>query len=323
MTEDLVPSTSPTTPDGFEAMVAGLRQDERLDGLVAGWLLGFASPHTRAAYGRDLQAWLGFCASVGARPLGARRAHVDAWARTLEANGLSPATVARRLSGVSSWYSWLIAEDVLESSPLAHVRRPRVSDESATLGPTVDEARALLAAAEYLGSKYEALISLLLLNGLRVGEVVSANVSDLGGERGHRVLRLARNGGRVALVPLAPRTGAAIDAYLDGRTEGPLLIGELHGRGTTGRLSVAGAAYMVRRTARAAGVDKRLSPHSLRHAFVTIALEAGVPLHDVQDAAGHADPRTTERYNRARHGLDAAPTYALAAALSPVDLRAG
>ena len=82
-----------------------------------------------------------------------------------------------------------------------------MSDESATLGPTADEARALLAAAEYLGSKYEALIALLLLNGLRVGEVVSADVSDLGVERGHRVLRVARKGGHVALVPLAPAHG--------------------------------------------------------------------------------------------------------------------
>ena len=95
-----------------------------------------------------------------------------------------------------------------------------------------------------------------------------------------------------------------------------MLVGELHGRGATGRLSAAGAAYMVRRTAREAGVDKRLSPHSLRHGFVTLALEAGVALPDVQDAAGHADPRTTQRYNRARHRLDAAPTYTLAAALS-------
>ena len=87
MSDDLVPSASPTAPDGFEAMVVGLRRDERLEALVAGWLLGFASPHTRAAYGRDLRAWLEFCDSVRISPLGARQAHVDAWARILEADG--------------------------------------------------------------------------------------------------------------------------------------------------------------------------------------------------------------------------------------------
>jgi len=69
----------------------------------------------------------------------------------------------------------------------------------------------------------------------------------------------------------------------------------------------------VRRLARAAGIDKRLSPHGLRHSFVTCSLEAGVPLHRVQDGAGHADPRTTRRYDRARHALDGHATYALAA----------
>lgn len=75
---------------------------------------------------------------------------------------------------------------------------------------------------------------------------------------------------------------------------------------------------MVRRLARDAGLDcvDRLSPHSLRHAFVTLALDAGVSLRDVQDAAGHADPRTTRRYDRARHNLDRAATYAVAAYLA-------
>ncbi len=61
--------------------------------------------------------------------------------------------------------------------------------------------------------------------------------------------------------------------------------------------------------ARAAGITKRISPHSLRHSFITAALDAGVPLRDVQDAASHADPRTTMRYDRARHSLDRHATY--------------
>ena len=289
---------------------------DALDRLTAGWLVGFKSLHTRAAYGRDLSTWLAFCASVDLEPLRARRSHVDAWARTLELGGASPATVSRRLAALSSWYSWLVAEGIVASSPLAHVRRPKVSDESSTLGPDRDEARALLGAAEAISPKYAALVSLLLLNGLRVSEVVGADVEDLDTERGHRVLRVTRKGGRRAIVALAPRTSAALDAHLNGRTSGPLFCGEQRGRRETGRLTSAGASYIVRRVAERAGITKRLSPHSLRHGFVTLTLEAGVPLTDVQDAAGHADPRTTRRYDRARHRLDAAPTYALAAALS-------
>jgi integrase/recombinase XerD len=290
--------------------------EDRIHALVAGWLLGYSSPNTRTAYSGDVTGWLDFCRSVDVDPFTARRAHVDAWARTLEASGASPATVARRLAATSSWYAWLLAEGAVTASPCAHVRRPRVSDESRTLGPDRDEARALLAAALNLGPKAEALITLLLLNGLRVSEAVNADITDLDVERGHRVLRVTRKGGRAALVPLAPRTCAALDAYIDGRADGPIFLGELHGRGVVGRLTTSGASHIVRRVAKRAGIEKKLSPHSLRHGFVTLSLEAGATLTDVQDAAGHADPRTTRRYDRARHRLDAAPTYALAAALS-------
>src|SRR4051812_23809346 len=187
-----------------------------LNPLVAGWLLGFSSPNTRAGYGRDVTAWLAFCDSVTVDPLTGRRAHVDAWARSLEASGASPASVAPQLPATSSWYSWLLAEGVVTASPVTHVKRPRVSDESSTLGPDRDEARALLAAADMLGPKYAALITVLLLNGLRVSEVVGADVEDLDTERGHRVLRVTRKGGRRAMVPLAPRTATVLEQHLDG-----------------------------------------------------------------------------------------------------------
>lgn len=67
---------------------------------------------------------------------------------------------------------------------------------------------------------------------------------------------------------------------------------------------------------RAAGIDGQISPHSLRHTFATIALDAGTTLHDLQDSMGHADPRTTRRYDRARHTLEKAAGYDVAPALS-------
>ena len=73
------------------------------------------------------------------------------------------------------------------------------------------------------------------------------------------------------------------------------------------------ASRIVRRVARRAGITKRVGPHTLRHAFITAALDAGVPLRDVQEAASHADPRTTMRYDRARNNLDRHPNYVLAA----------
>jgi len=77
-----------------------------------------------------------------------------------------------------------------------------------------------------------------------------------------------------------------------------------------------GAARIVRRVARRAGITKPVGPHTLRHAFITAALDAGVPLRDVQEAASHADPRTTIRYDRARGSLDRHATYVAAAYLA-------
>ena len=79
------------------------------------------------------------------------------------------------------------------------------------------------------------------------------------------------------------------------------------------RLDRHGAGRIVRRTARQAGICKLVTPHTLRHAFITAALDAGVPLREVQEAASHADPRTTMRYDRARGSLDRRATYIVAA----------
>ena len=123
-------------------------------------------------------------------------------------------------------------------------------------------------------------------------------------ERGHRTLVVLRKGGKTVTIPLAPRTARAVDLVVGERSEGPIFVGR-DGR----RLDRHGAARIVRRIARRAGINKRVGPHTLRHAFITAALDAGVPLRDVQEAASHADPRTTMRYDRARVSLDRHATY--------------
>jgi integrase/recombinase XerD len=110
---------------------------------------------------------------------------------------------------------------------------------------------------------------------------------------------------------LTPAAAAAVDAYLDGREQGPLFLTV-----TGARIDRHAVFRLVRRLARQAGIEswERLSPHSLRHAFATAARSEGVALEDVQDAMGHADPRTTRRYDRDRHNLDRDPAYTIAAA---------
>jgi integrase/recombinase XerD len=169
----------------------------------------------------------------------------------------------------------------------------------------------MLVAAGLAGARDHALISLLALNGLRVSEALGADIEDLGIERGHRTLTIMRKGGKVVTVPLAPRTARAIDLAVGERCDGPIFVG------TDGkRIDRHAAGRIVRRIARRAGIAKRVGPHTLRHAFITAAPDAGVPLRDVQEAASHADPRTTMRYDRARVSLDRHATYIVATFLA-------
>ncbi|MEJ7786173.1 MAG: tyrosine-type recombinase/integrase [Solirubrobacteraceae bacterium] len=277
------------------------------DDVAAAYLAGFGTA-TREAYARDLRAWGCFLARASVPVLDARRVHVDAFCRAAEAEGVAPATLARRLTAMAGFYAYAADEGLIGRNPVDRVRRPRVSDESSRPGLDRDELRAMLRTAEADGARSHALVCLLGLNGLRVSEVVAADVGDLGHERGHRTLRVRRKGGKVATVPLAPRTAAAVDVLVGDREAGPIFATR------TGRPMDRHAAWkVVRRLARAAGITAAISPHSFRHSFVTNALDAGVPLHVVQDGAGHADPRTTQRYNRRRRSLDGHATYAVAA----------
>ena len=143
---------------------------------------------------------------------------------------------------------------------------------------------------------------------IRLFSARRADIEALGLERGHRTLTITRKGGKVVTIPLAPRTARAIDLAIGERCEGPVFLAA-DGR----RLDRHGAGRIVRRVARRAGIAKNVGPHTLRHASFTAALDAGVPLRDVQEAASHADPRTTMRYDRARASLDRHATYIVAA----------
>jgi len=274
---------------------------------LAGYLAGY-SGLTRDAYALDLRQFVNWCERHGLRLFSVRRADIECFGRDLEAKGRARATVARRLSTVAGFYRYAVEEELLDHSPAVHVRRPRIDYESHATALDRNELGAMLVAAGLGAASEHALISLLALNGLRVSEALGANVEALGLERGHRTLTVLRKGGKVVTVLLAPRTARAIDLAIGERTEGPIFVGP-----DGARIDRHGAGRMVKRIARRAGINKSVGPHTLRHAFITAALDAGVPLRDVQEAASHADPRTTMRYDRARVSLDRHATYIVAA----------
>jgi site-specific recombinase XerD len=255
--------------------------------------------NSRDAYRRDLQAWAQWCTAHHLPLLEARRQHVELWLRELEDAGEAPSTRKQRLAALSGYYQTAVDEGVLTANPAVRVRRPPVDEDSQRLGVDRDQGKRLLAAAEASGPRDHLLACLLLLEGLRVSEALGLDVDDLAAVPGHRVAHVLGKGGKRRDVALAPRTIYALDTHLGDRTTGAILS-----TATGKRMDRKAAWKVIHRLA-------RVSPHSLRHGFVTAALDAGVPLHRVQDAAGHADPRTTRRYDRARNALDNHAAYAV------------
>ena len=263
---------------------------------LAGFLAGYRGL-TREAYALDLRQFTAWCRARSLGLFAVRRADIETFARELEDRGRARATVTRRLCTIAGFSRYAVEEELLDHSPAARGRRPRVDCESRAAALDRNELGALLVAAG-LGPPLEhALIWLLALNGLRVSDAAGADIGHLGLERGHRTLAITRScqGGKVVTIPLAPRTARAIDLAVGG----PVFLAA-DGR----RLGRHGAGRIVRKAARRAGTGKSITPHTLRHAFSTAALDAGVPLRDVQEAASHADPRTTMRHDRARGSLD-------------------
>lgn len=305
--------TTPTPPGD------GRRRDE----LLAGWLVKFASPATVRAYRGDALDWMAWCDDSALDPFDVDDTHLNAWMRSLEHDGYAASTRARKLAAVTSLYTFLrrrkvVAVDLADTDLIT---RPKAG-VSRTVGLTDDQARALLAAADADGHHSAALIAVLLYAAPRVGEVAGADTVDMYTELGQRVLHLRGKGGKERLVPLIPTVVRRVDAHLAARADVaagllpvpvaggpaarvrvPLLV-----TSTGRRLYQSYVWYTIRRLATTAGGDlaalaPRLSPHSLRHTAITSALARDVPLHRVQDFAGHSSADTTRHYDRRRGEL--------------------
>ncbi|MGH3099234.1 MAG: tyrosine-type recombinase/integrase [Streptosporangiales bacterium] len=298
--------------------------------LAAAWLASLRSARTRRGYATDWLAWHTWLTERGVDVLAAGRVHVDLWVRQQQTAGAAASSICRRLSALSSFYRYCATHDFVTGVPTAGVTRPTVDpDHTATVGLDRAQAQALLAAAGVdtgpARRRTLAATRILLHNAVRTDELLAADTCDLGHDRGHRVLELTRKGGRRARLPLTPATWAALEDYLSaraaaaGRTDWTQLTGPLLATAPGGRMRQAHLWALVRRLARAAGIPcwEQLSPHSLRHTAITLALDAGASIRDVQDYAGHRDPRTTRRYDHSRGSLDRSPAYTLAAYLDP------
>ncbi len=315
------------------ALVAAAADADPVTRLVLGWLAGKRSEHTRTAYARDIgiiprrragqaPSWLAWCRRTGVHPItGVTGMHVAVYARQLASAGLSPSSAARKLAAVAGWYAWLERRGHIPASPAAGIARPRrPAARPATPGLTPDQALRLVHTADTAPgaqrARTAALIAVLLFTGARVSEVIGANVEDLGTEHGRRILWVTRGDGQRRSLALPAPAAARIDAYLaerDGsarrRRDAPAEPRALFATASGKRLFAADVWRIVRRLAARADLPdelaRHLGPEAMRHSFATLYLDAGGSLGDLQQVMGHADPRTTRRYDRSRHAARA------------------
>jgi integrase/recombinase XerD len=286
---------------------------------TATWLVSGRreSPHTRVAYVRDVSWWVSWCAAHGYVPAAATTSAADLYMAALRESGLAPASIGRRVAAVSSWYTYLVREQCAAINPFDGAERPRLDTKgSSTRGLSREQITAILRhAADHESARTYALLWLMFATAGRIGSILDARIEQLSQDLGHQVLDLVVKGGHSKRFATPPAALAAVHRYLDerGGPDAGLIFVTRTGR----RLVQSYAWKLVNRVARAAGVTHTISPHSFRHSAITIALGDGRPLHVVQDFAGHADPRTTRRYDRARDSLDRSPAYQLAASVAP------
>jgi site-specific recombinase XerD len=274
--------------------------------LAAASFLARYNGRTLEAYRHDLRGFFQWAHDHDIQVMLAKRPHIELFRVSMEQRGLAAATIDRRLSTVCGFYKFAHIDGIISSNPAQYVRRPQVHPTDAR-GLDRSEFGVFLFAAERFDRDHAALAVLLGLNGLRVTEACETNVEDLGFERGHRTLKIPGKGNKPATIPLVPRTARTIDLAVGERCEGPILR-----RRDGQRLDRRTAHRWVTAIGKQAGLG-HVYPHMLRSAFIMAALDAGVPLRDVQIAARHADPRTTTIYYRRRQNLDRHAAYVVVA----------
>jgi integrase/recombinase XerC len=253
-----------------------------------------ASPHTLRSYAADLAEFSAFARAEGTASIrGADTGLVRAWLVRLHRRRLARSSIARKLAAVRSCLSFLARRGIVTANPARQIRTPRVPRRLPSFLPK-DESKELLdglSAGGAAGRRDRALVELLYASGLRVAECCGLDLDDL--DRRRATVRVLGKGERERVVPVGEAALGALDDYLAVRGEGS---GPLFRNVRGGRLTTRSAHRIVRRLARAAGITRRVSPHTLRHTFATHMLGEGADLRLIQELLGHRRLSTTQRY---------------------------
>ena len=281
--------------------------------VAAAWLTEFSSANTRQAYARDLAAFFVWCAARPVHVFDVARADLAAFLATPKPDGsaFAPKTQERRLATISGFYNYALDAGLVEKHPKGHRRPLTVTVKKAGRAAALSrpEFERLTRTAEEHSPTALAVVFLLGLYGLRVSEVCGLMIDRITWDQGQPVLKVAGKGrasNETTNFPIPPHVGRVLDAAIAGRVNGPVIV-----KGTGKPYVRQEIAALLGTLTKRAGIPTRLSPHGLRSTFITLALNEGVALRDVQDAARHADPRTTRHYDRDAGALHRHPIHRL------------
>ncbi len=267
------------------------------------------NPNTRQAYARAVADFFGWCERHGVGPLSAiQPVHVAAYIEELTRSYAAP-TVKQRLAAIRMLFDWLIVGQVMPHNPAAAVRGPKhVVTTGKTPVLTPEETRQLLdsiPSETITGLRDRALIGLLVYTFARIGAAVALNVEDLYSQNRRLWVRLHEKGGKQHTMPAHHNLEQYLHDYMEagGITDDPKgpLFRTVRGRAQElqrRRLQAKNALDMVRRRARQAGLETRVTNHTFRATGITTYLKNGGTLEKAQQMAAHASTRTTQLYDR-------------------------
>lgn len=270
--------------------------------------------HTRRAYGRAAEEFLGWCHGAGVASLSdVQPLHVAAWVEDQARLSAAP-TVKQKLAGIRSLFDWLVVGQVVPVNPAASVRGPRhVARSGKTPALEPEETRALIDSiptGDVVGLRDRALIALMVYSFARVGAALAMTVEDVFVQNRRFWVRLHEKNGKVHTMPCHHNLERYLHEYLEGsglqrEPKAPLFPSmnrETRGLGAR-TLTQSEAHAMIRRRAKRAGIETRLGNHSFRATGITAYLKNGGTLENAAAMANHSSTRTTQLYDRRREEL--------------------
>ena len=257
-------------------------------------------PNTQLGYCEDVQKLVDFCAADGVAVDSVTPDLMHRFVATLHDIGIHPRSQARIISGVKSFYTYLKLEGYIDANPTLLIESPRLGRKLPTV-LTVDEIDRLVSATDCSkpeGIRNRAIIETIYGCGLRVSELVDLQISHIYAKEGF--VTVTGKGDKQRIVPISPVALHCIDEYLaevrNALAPKPGCDDVLFLNRRGGRLSRVMVFYIVKDLCRIAGINKTVSPHTLRHSFATHLLEGGANLRAIQQMLGHEDITTTEIY---------------------------